>query len=574
MQDRRELVVDLTALNRAISEILSKNDRTLSGNFDAADGENGIFLHLDYAEVLKSNLYYYQEEALEILKLLVIDKYYFEDKFFNKLIINLPPGAGKTRIFLELISWWKEFNTVLITAPTISLLRQLEFNTKTHMDERGCDVDYLVVAGDPSASEEEIEDEEDEEILNKMLRAGEATTDVVEIQRKLITHENPLIVFSTYKSLSKVSTVAKRSGVELDLWVADEGHRACDKPACEVFEINPLPVKCSAYFTATVKDKQSNSEKDLDYPMSNMEHFGPVAYRKSIKELASEGFILPPYPLIQTWNSDYSRELYHLLSRSMMNTDDDVVNECALFISGLIEVYKRTGKVKNITFVQSIDVAEWYKRNFNLFNKIMCKVFDSDINIKPFIISQKIKGFDRIRLIHDYENSENAILFNYQVVKEGIDIPDCNSVTLMRKMDSTGLYQAMGRPCRKDFNDPNKDVGYVIFPVNIDTKKKGEHIERMRQATNYFIEEGYGDMVIGRERGLVSGSGKNPNPGPRPEDFLSTATSFKELSELLKNVDNNGEILPEYHMRKNLSEKDNQNTDNLEDFFDLAMNVN
>ena len=531
----------LRGVQAAIAEMVESKFNAgllLSPNWDLADGKHGGHLYLPFGvetndilpDIPEDDLYYYQEEALNILKDLVQDRYYFEEKHYRELIINLPTGSGKTRIFLELLAWWKGFKTVVIAAPTISLVRQIENNTKNFLGADG--FEYAVVCSDKNLVPEEIEDEEDEEIYAMMMNSGEATTSSSEIRDTLLAAKKPLIIFATYRSLDKIVAATNN---DIDLLIADEGHRMCDAPVNRLFS-GEFPFKYKAYFTATVREKISNTEEFLEYPMSAVEYFGPVAYKKTPQELIDGGFILQPKMIATTWNTEFAEDILEEISAGLTDASDDVKHEFCLFVAGLIHLYNETGKIKNIAFVQSLDVADWYKQNFSILVDIINKIVGHPVHINSYVISQHVQGFDRVKMLRAFDSDDNAILFNYQVIKEGIDVQNCNSITWMRKMDAVGLMQSMGRAMRVDHNDDNKKYGYVICPINTDSKRKGDSIERMKGIATLLVSHGFEDQIVDE----YNNSDRQNGNGTRGRRDDRTGISFGKmtLGKFINNLEN------------------------------------
>lgn len=523
-----EILQEVQAAITEMVEAKFNEGLLLSPNWDLADGERGGHLYLPFGfepedilpDAPEDELYYYQEEALNILKELVQDEYYFEDEHFRELIINLPTGSGKTRIFLELLAWWKEFNVVVIAAPTISLVRQIENNTKNFLGNT--EFEYAVVCSDKNLVPEEIEDEEDEGIYEMMVNSGEATTNVSEIRNTLIKANKPLVIFATYRSLDKIVAATDN---DIDLLIGDEGHRMCDAPTNKLFD-GDFPFKYKVYFTATVREKISNTEELLEYPMTSVECFGPVAYKKTPQELIDGGFILQPKMIATTWNTEFAEDILEEISAGLTDASDDVKHEFCLFVAGLIHLYNETGKIKNIAFVQSLDVADWYQQNFSVIVDIVSNIVGHPVNINPYVISQHVQGFDRVKMLRSFDNDDNAILFNYQVIKEGIDVQNCNSITWMRKMDAVGLMQSMGRSMRVDHNDPNKKYGYVICPINTDSKRKGDSIERMKDIAALLVSQGFEDQIIDE----YNNSNREVGDGTKGRRYDRAGISFGKMT--------------------------------------------
>ncbi len=497
-------------------------------------------------------LRYYQLEALQILKQVVNDMYYIDDELVSHGKVILPTGCGKTKIFLRLII--EEIRNInIITAPTISLLRQLEFEFKTYAKKLNKDkfFSYLVVSSDSELLEH---DELGDEIH---LYEKNPTTDpevILDFIKTNYENNNRMVIFSTMKSLYKVGEVLKTLEKVADMVIYDEAHRATGKGINCTLTHENFPVEHKLFFTATEKNKISNTDELLDFPMENEEYFGKTLYSKTAFEMITEEFILPPFIVASSFNDENAQKIYNILNDVELNenileniTAIDVKKELALMLSGLLAVYKETGYIKTIAFTQSIKIAEWYKSQFKIINKILTDILGHEVEGLYFdVIKQQVVGSDRLAMIKRFDNSKNAILFNYQVIKEGIDIQECNSVCWMRKMDSIGLMQSAGRALRKK---GDKKYGYIICPINTDSKEKGKYIENMKNIALTLFQEGYKDTVIDPNNiiGFVK-SISNINITRENLEKLIPNGNVKEIYELLQHIEIKGETIDFKHM--------------------------
>jgi len=495
----------------------------------------------------------HQEEAGVILDDLVNDRFTHDidgtDTKFNKLIINIPTGGGKTRIFLEHIKrWYGKFKIIVIVAPGVLLLRQLESETKKMMGAAKLELEYHMVSSDKNDYYSDDDIDMDSDLYQTDQNPSYASCAEDEIEKRMRERVNPLIIFSTCKSLERVGSVAKKLDIEIDMLICDEGHRMCDKTAAMNLDYNNFPVKYTAFFTATVREKISNTDIPLEHPMSNLDEFGPVAFKVLPRTLIERNVILAPQHLVISWNDKSRQRIEKMIEARNIKMEEDIKNEFILFICGLIAVFNRTRKIKTIVYAQSIKVAEWYKKQMPVIIEIISTVFDEEnLDIYSTVVTGRISGSERIQQFEDFKKAEHGILFNYAVIKEGIDIKDCNSIALLRILDSVGLMQAIGRALRVDPNDPNKRFGYIICPINTDGKQKGDAIQRMTDVATILFEEGYKDTIVNELNNAdrLQGDGSKDSRYKDLNDIDWTNLTNSEIYNELKNASIEGELLSE-----------------------------
>lgn len=75
---------------------------------------------------------------------------------------------------------------------------------------------------------------------------------------------------------------------------------------------------------------------------------------------------------------------------------------------------------------------------------------------------------ERDQIINDFKNDKIKILINVDLISEGLNVPSCDCVFLLRATQSLTLYiQQAGRALRSDPNNPNKRASIFDFVGNI-----------------------------------------------------------------------------------------------------------
>lgn len=146
-----------------------------------------------------------------------------------------------------------------------------------------------------------------------------------------------------------------------------------------------------------------------------------------------------------------------------------------------VQHYKKLAEgKKTIIYCSSVEASKGIAKEFR----------DSGYTAESLDGKTDIKK--RLEVMDQFRNGEIQILTNFSLFGEGLDIPDCDCVILLRKTKSLTLYIQMAMRClRRDPKNPNKQ-GIIIdhagnifehdFPTNthewsLQTKKQKEQNE-------------------------------------------------------------------------------------------------
>ena len=241
--------------------------------------------------------------------------------------VIMPCGTGKTRVgFQVACRLVGDGGLVIVMAPSIGLVRQLQGDWRGLAKENGTTIATLAVCSDATAGgamDARAEDEHagsegaDPTIDRGLVRARDITGEVAQSAegvaewiQKHTSRKGLQVVMSTYQSGHHTGEGLSIAKARADLLIADEAHRTAGIRAVKgkakaqrlrqftaCHDNSLIPAKSRLYMTATPRVfdiEQKPNAKAHDYvvaPMHREAIFGPVAYRLSYLRAVDKGFL-------------------------------------------------------------------------------------------------------------------------------------------------------------------------------------------------------------------------------------------------------------------------------------------
>ena len=114
------------------------------------------------------------------------------------------------------------------------------------------------------------------------------------------------------------------------------------------------------------------------------------------------------------------------------------------------------GNYKTIIYVGSIEEAAIWSDILGWINKLL------NMEINCNIIDYKTSKLNRMKFIYDFINGNNyQILINLQILNEGLDIPECDSIFITKS--NNNAINLIQRMCRCNRICQNKSYGYIFL---------------------------------------------------------------------------------------------------------------
>jgi predicted helicase len=209
----------------------------------------------------------------------------------RKGIIQCPTGGGKTYTMItDSRRFLKAGKVVLIVAPQLLLSQQLFSEFDFHLQ----DVDFM---WRQVSSEGKTFQRKRRRLSFRVIKPEASTTSpeaVRESYRKAQKAGKPLILFTTYASLSRVV----ESMVPIDVVYFDEAHNCTSSDNFRAVQF--LNAFNKYYFTATPKYSEGHSPEGAG--MDNNAVYGDFIARVTFDELVSQGVIVRPRIHLQKSN--------------------------------------------------------------------------------------------------------------------------------------------------------------------------------------------------------------------------------------------------------------------------------
>jgi superfamily II DNA or RNA helicase len=249
-----------------------------------------------------------------------------------------------------------------------------------------------------------------------------------------------LVVFSTYHSCGKLE------GIEFDTILADEAQYCVAENFNESFR--SLTGRVRLTFTATEKHTASNS----GFGLNNEELYGTRWYYISPDELIKRGRIVPPRLHIAHIETEDERK--SIISQVTEIAQEQIaLTQETLEFSKVLFAMNGTGDVKSVE-----DNILPLRSSFPLHD-----VFTITSRSGALINGVSVK---RKEFMSKLKECENALIFHYDILSEGIDVDGITGVAIMRNMSLAKLLQTIGRAVRLYKPDPSKKPqAWISVPV-------------------------------------------------------------------------------------------------------------
>jgi len=381
----------------------------------------------------------YQQECINKIK-----ESFLKGK--NSLLINLPTGSGKTKIFCHYII---ELNLrTLILVPTIELIYQTIQTLHS---------------------------------INTELKIGIVNKDNKDFYRK--------IVISTYAAAKIELNERRLIHQDFSCLIADEAHLANSEGCNQLFQRlgfgeNISSAKILIGFSATI------------FP-ALYERFKTLVFQKSIKELVEGNFLVKPVGYKILNNIDLSQVAIQ---------DGDFV-ECSLsqvvdtpfFTNMIVDSWLK--KVKNkrtLVFTLNVQAAINLAKTFRTRGiAAQCVHADTPDEL-------------RAEILNDFRNGSLKVITNCNVFATGLDIPETECIIPSITLSRVRWTQQVGRGLRKcdyinkseciifDFNSRNYGLHNTQSLENVTPRinNRKKYLKELPKKLNIVLKEAYIEYVV------------------------------------------------------------------------------
>jgi superfamily II DNA or RNA helicase len=348
----------------------------------------------------------HQQEALDAIAVHTADK--------GRVV--MPTGAGKTLVeafvLRDAINDHSETRIHLVLAPRIALVNQLIREYRNFAGQN-----YIAVAFHSGTHEPDY---------TKVKWSETSTTRVDNVKTELDKAEKlgkDLVIFSTYASCHKLI------GFNFTTLIADESQYCTAENFFD--SIRNLSAARKLFFTATERHALSAAGRGLN----NVDVFGEVIYQVAPQTLIDGGYIVAPR--------------LHVMSASAKSDGYTVIDEVINAATKQVELsesmpvrkvlFAMNGTADVASVVENVDRIKAALPGYTIFTIV------SNSRFGAMIDGNKIKKGNWMKELRD---CDNALIFHYDILSEGIDIDGITGVVLLRNMQHAKLLQTIGRAVR------------------------------------------------------------------------------------------------------------------------------
>lgn len=389
---------------------------------------------------------------------------YYEKLCDNQLLHSLvciPTGGGKTRLAVVYLinNALKENQKVLWVTHSQYLLNQAYDTFKSYLGS---------------------------EYMNKyaiLIHSGNHENAIVR-KTKDITNEHQLI-FCSFQSLQRATIDWKSSIGKQAYIVVDEAHHFVAPEYLQVLN-EYTDDKNLIGLTATPIRMKKTETSEL-YKVFNID----LGVRVHMTELFQKKYLVKP--LFEMVNYDNEQLEYDEITK-IDELDEWLVENSDDYNNKIIDKYLSDTTKYGKTVVFAIN-----KNHANSLYESFCKQYDKN---KVFLVYSDLKKNDELPSLqygetretqfNSFKNSRDGILININVLNEGVDIPDIQSIFLTKPLNSKIIVtQIIGRALR---TAENKKCAYI---VNFAVSSLGRKLLMVMPKTvyNQYIAEWEGEEV-------------------------------------------------------------------------------
>ena len=382
--------------------------------------------------------------------------------------INIPTGTGKTYIQKEIIvhdmidkAKKNQPGVYVITAHRLALCTQLFNEVLDLLIPCGVKADMIFV-GCSRFNYDKLNKKYQNLGFAETDVDGDQTTSGITIKNKVNEAQskgNHTIIVSTYHSFHRLQTLSK-----IDICTFDEAHTTTNEQFTENIELVKPIIEKQYFFTATRRVFGEEGGQN------NFEFYGDVLYEMSPRKAIELGeivrprlhFIIPTDENIHEIDANNIEMMVKTITGGFTEHKNKVIECSAHPIKLGAKMLVTVNGLKELHVVhENIAFQIWAKtKKINIF------AFSSDKgDFHHFKTSGRQQALDAMNELND---ADDAIIFHYDILTEGIDLPAITGVLLLRDLPTTKLLQNIGRGARLLKEDRANLYNNVITSTDLD----------------------------------------------------------------------------------------------------------
>lgn len=353
---------------------------------------------------------------------------------FNRGKFICATGGGKTRVEYQLLhdGFFKhDLKIQVIVAPTINLL--IQHHTTFHnygMFNDGVQPLGFRTGDDPRDNTQiDYEQTTNEEELLDLFKKY---------------HDKKIQIFLTYKSERKFFEILRRNDFVIDTVIWDEFHHTVKQSYEYRKYLLAIPATRNLFFSASEKrGRILNSFTDADV-------YGECFANVTYSELRQKGILVPniiikPLRLTAEKMQAIPRELIENAKKRNFDAKVAHMEGAAILVARKDQIFS-VGRSNILTFGKSTEINKEIATSKAMRNSITGNTLLQAVHAGT-------KGIDRKKIFESIKTSNDSVLAQHSIVKEGTDITAFSSLIFSRELEETGTQQGIGRIVRAEPED-------------------------------------------------------------------------------------------------------------------------
>jgi len=351
--------------------------------------------------------------------------------------VILPTACGKTWVQVHTILdtlLKMESGVAVIAAHRLLLCEQLIKEVLKRAFEIGLRFDVLTVASDGVDVEDVARLQEGCQDLLRSCRVERTTTTdeiekFVDGSKKLGRH---VLLVSTYQSISRIA------GIPVDIACMDEAHVITEEDKHTNVKSVKNQFKKTFFFTATPVHGCNGRGMDDE------KFYGPVLISVAPRQAIDTGDILPP--VVHKVILDKGKPTEHSVIKIAYKAHREKVLEHSENKIGPKLLVSVAGVEKMVDLIKNAKFNKWA-----VSSGLQIIAFSSSMGyyVNGLDVTRK-EALDRLRALSD---EDSAIILHYDILTEGIDLPNITGILPLRELCKVKFLQTAGRAARLQHED-------------------------------------------------------------------------------------------------------------------------
>lgn len=421
------------------------------------------------------------------------------DPWDNRGWIACGTGGGKTFVINDLSELYlNENRIVVIASPRIRLTEQIK--GVMYSQKR---IDYERITFHSGGKEELERFQGDTEIFLR----NSTTSEEILVQWLATNKNKKIVVYTTYHSSLKLGEILAKQNLGNYLYLADECHNLVTNEFSNI--VRKMGFKKFIGFTGTPNETRDPNGSG----MNNRIVWGSCLHEVSAMELAANGRTVPPRVFLVQIKDDIKdttdgAEQFEIdiVHRTIRKFKDEMCpnSDCKIIVT--CSSVKLAHKMADTKALQDLEEFE------------RCVVTSN---------KEKMGARSVVGELSKFKQASNTIIFHYDMLGEGIDVPSVSAVLPMRSLNTIKAIQNIGRANRltdedkrrllegklevSDRTNWNKPYAWLICPYVVADPKSQEAYRNMLHVLRMLRKQDDNDSPFVEEYLYIAEADPNEN---------------------------------------------------------------